>query len=101
MLAKFIWNQFLLKISLFIKKKINSIKNLEYIDKYDYYTIYEGVDMAKMRIYYYTTIQTEKSEEDIFDEFPDEFTYEAKRGKLRMVKDTIEMVSDEIEYGEG
>lgn len=74
---------------------------MKYIDKCEYHTIYEDIDMAKMRIYYYTTIKTEKSEDDIFDEFPDEFTYEAKRGNLRMVKDTIEIISDYIEYGEG
>ena len=57
--------------------------------------------MRKMRLYYYTTIQSEKSEEDIFDEFPDEITYELKKGKIRLVKDTIEIVSDATEYGEG
>jgi len=57
--------------------------------------------MGKMRLYYYTMIQSEKSEEEVFDEFPDEITYEMKKGKIRLVKDTIETVSDAIEYGEG
>jgi hypothetical protein len=57
--------------------------------------------MGKMRIYYYTSIKTDKSEEAVYDEFPDEINYDAKRGNIHLIKDSIESVSDNIEYGEG
>jgi hypothetical protein len=58
--------------------------------------------MKQMKIWYYTTFRTDDSEEDIFKSFPEEIHYEAKRGKIRLVKDTIETIGEEhIEYGEG
>ena len=58
--------------------------------------------MPKMKIWYYTTVKSEDSEGDVFKSFPEEINYEGKRGKIKLVKDTIEMTSsDEVEYGEG
>ena len=58
--------------------------------------------MKQMKIWYYTTFRTDDPEEDIFKSFPEEIQYQAKRGNIRLVKDTIETIGDEhIEYGEG
>jgi len=54
-----------------------------------------------MRIYYYTTIDSDKSPEDTFEEYPDEIKHEGRLGNIRLIKDTIETISDTIEYGEG
>ena len=57
--------------------------------------------MVKMKLYYYTMINTEKSENEVFKEYPDEFIYDSRRGKMKLIKDTIEVVSEDVEYGEG
>ena len=54
-----------------------------------------------MKIYYYTLINSNRPEEDVFDEFPDEITCEGKKGNIILVKDTIESISGAVEYGEG
>jgi len=62
---------------------------------------HEGFKTMKMRIYYYTTINSEKAPEDAFKDYPDEIKHEGKQESIRLKKDTIEIVSDTIEYGEG
>jgi len=57
--------------------------------------------MGKMKVYYYTKVISDKPEEDVFDEFPEKISYEGKNGPIVLFKDTIESVSDSVEYGEG
>ena len=60
--------------------------------------------MTRMKLWYYTTVRADgsESEEDVFKRFPEEIQYEAKKGNLRLIKDTIETIGDDaIEYGEG
>lgn len=58
--------------------------------------------MAKMRIWYYTTIKSDDSEGVVFNSFPEEINYRGKGKMIRLVKDNIEITgSDEVEYGEG
>jgi hypothetical protein len=62
----------------------------------------ESETMTRMKIWYYTTVRADGSEEDIFKSFPEEIHYEAKKGNIRLVKDSIETIGDDtIEYGEG
>lgn len=55
----------------------------------------------KMRVYYYTTINSEKSPEDTFKDFPEEIKHEGQKGNIKLIKDTIETISSNVEYGEG
>ena len=57
--------------------------------------------MAKMKIYYCATIDTEKPENDVFDEYPEKINCDTKKGSITLVKDTIESGASDIEYGEG
>lgn len=57
--------------------------------------------MGHMKIYYYTEVKSDKPQEDVYDEFPDEITHTGEKGTIILVKDTIETVSDAVEYGEG
>ena len=57
--------------------------------------------MGKMKVYYYTKVNSDKPEEDVFDEFPEKISYDGKKGPIVLFKDTIESVSDNVEYGEG
>jgi len=53
--------------------------------------------MERMKIWYYTTVRTDDSEEYVYKSFPDEIIYESKRGKIRLNKDAIETIGDEIQ----
>jgi hypothetical protein len=57
--------------------------------------------MGKMKVYYYTEVNSDKPAEDVFDEYPEEITSEGPKGPITLIKDTIEAVSNEVEYGEG
>ena len=57
--------------------------------------------MAKMKIYYCATINTEKPENAVFDEYPEKIKCDTSKGNITLVKDTIESASSDIEYGEG
>lgn len=53
--------------------------------------------MERLKIWYSTTIRTDDTEEYVFKNFPDEITYEARRGKIRLVKEAIETVGDQMQ----
>jgi hypothetical protein len=57
--------------------------------------------MVKMKVYYFVTVSSGKTESEVFDEYPDELVYNTKDKKIKLIKDTIEVVSEDIEYGEG
>jgi len=57
--------------------------------------------MVKMKVYYFVTVSSGKTESEVFDEYPDELVYNIKDKKIKLIKDTIEVVSEDIEYGEG
>ena len=56
--------------------------------------------MPKLKIWYYTTINTEEDENRVFDSFPDEIQHEGKRRMIRLTKDSIESFSKDVDYGE-
>jgi hypothetical protein len=58
--------------------------------------------MTKMKIWYYTIVKSDDSEDEVFNSYPEEINYKGKRKIIRLVKDNIEITdSDEVEYGEG
>ena len=56
--------------------------------------------MPKLKIWYYTTINTEDNEDRIFDSFPDEIEHEGKKRIIKLTKDSFETVTKEVDYGE-
>ena len=56
--------------------------------------------MVKLKIWYYTTIKTDESEERIFDSYPDEIEHDTRRGKMTLYKDSIETVVSTEQFDE-
>ena len=54
--------------------------------------------MVKVKIWYSATVKADDSEEDIFDSFPEEIKYEAKRGKIKLIKESSEVIGDDMSY---
>jgi hypothetical protein len=46
--------------------------------------------MVKLKIWYYTTIKTDDTEEKVFKSYPDEIEHDARKGKITLYKDSIE-----------
>ena len=56
--------------------------------------------MAKIKIWYYTTIKTEGNGVDEFKSLPEEIEHEGKKRIIKLKKESFETVEKEPDYGE-
>jgi hypothetical protein len=56
--------------------------------------------MTKLKIWYYTTIDSEDNDAKVFDDYPDEIEHEGKKRKIRLTKDYYENITKDLDYGD-
>ena len=56
--------------------------------------------MVKIKIWYYTTVDTLNDEGATFNDYPDDIVHEGKTGTIRLHKDNFESVVKNADYGE-